>query len=242
MSTADLFGPAEPAPATRTDATTRQLYRIAGLGGVGAFLAWLGQPILVTLMGDTGENGTAWADIESAPYQGAAEALVFALIGIGVLFLVLATWRLVTDGLAARGRREPSVAAIAGHFLGLVAAGSWLLVAADSFRLYTSIGASTPDLTSDPALQKAIIEGTYHDVTGELMLFAVAFTGWVVLMTTAGRRAGVIGVPLTVVLLLPVAALVLTLAWPFSVPLLPIIGYVLATLILGISFLIRSRR
>lgn len=52
MSTSDLLG-AEPTPdttRTTTAATTRRLYRIAGLGGVGAFLAWVCQPILVSIM------------------------------------------------------------------------------------------------------------------------------------------------------------------------------------------------
>lgn len=234
MSTEVLLNHAEPT--IRPDDTTRRLHRIAGLGGVGAFLAWLGQPVVVTLMGDFGENGTVWRDVEDARWQGAAEAVVFSLIGLGFLFLVLATQRLIG------ARREPSVAATVGHVLGLVAAGSWFLVAGDSYRLYTSIGAALEEVTPDPELQKAVIEGTYHDVTGALMLFALAFSGWAVSLATAGRRAGVIGMPVALIVCLPLPALLLTLARPFSMPVLPVVLAVLAALVLGVSHLVRSRR
>ncbi len=230
MSTADLLAP-EP---TARDDDTRRLYRIAGLGGVGAFLAWLAQPILVLLL--SGPLGGDWSDIEKSRYNGGIEVLIFSGIGLGVLFLVLATWRTIT-----RRSTVVSVAATVGQVMGLVAAASWFLVAAESFRMFTSVGAAIPDVTEDSALQAAIIHGTFLDVTGALLLFMVGFSGWLVMVATAGRRAGVVGLPVSLVLVVPVLLQVVPLAMPFAPP-WPLVGHILAMLILGISFLLRHRR
>jgi hypothetical protein len=239
MSSADLLGNAGPVADKPTDETTKHLYRVAGLGGVGAFLAWLGQPILVLLIiGPQGDVGAdwSWSEMESSRYNGAIEVLIFSAIGVGLLFLVLATWRII-----GRSNPEGSVAATIGHAMGVVAAASWFLVAAEAFRMFTSIGASIPEVTDESALQATMILGTGLDITGALLLFAIGYTGWVVMVATAGRRAGVVGRPLSVVLALPTLAWVPPLVVPFSVP-WPLVGYVLSMLILGISFLVRSRR
>lgn len=236
MSGADLLGNAEPALGTPSGESKR-LYRIAGLGGVGAFLAWLGQPIFVLLIaGSQAEAGGDWSVIESARYGGALEMVIFSAVGVGLLFLVLATWRIV--GLRST---SISVAAAVGHAMGVVAAVSWLLVAAEAFRMYTSVGASIPEVADDSRLQASIIHGTALDVTGALLLFVVGYTGWVIMVATAGRRAGVVGTPLAVVLVLAAVGWVPALAVPFSVP-WPMFSCVLTMLILGIVFLVRSRR
>ena len=237
MSTADLLGNAGPAPATPTEETTKHLYRVAGFGGVGAFLAWLGQPVLVFLIiGPQGDAGADWSEIESSRYNGALEVLIFSAIGVGLLFMVLGTWRII-------GQRKPetSLAATTGQAMGLVAAVSWFLVAAESFRMFTSIGAAIPEVTDDSQVQASIIHGTSLDITGALLLFVVGYTGWVVMVVTAGRRAGVVGMPIVVVLALSALAWVPALVVPFSVP-WPMFGFIVTMLILGISFLLRSRR
>jgi hypothetical protein len=237
MNSADLLGNAGPAPGTPSDETTKRLYRIAGLGGVGAFLAWLGQPILVLLIaGSQGDAGGDWSKIESARYNGAIEMVIFSGVAVGLLFMVLAVWRIV----ALRGTGV-SVAAAVGHVMGVVAAVSWLLVAAEAFRMYTSIGAAIPEVTDDSRLQASIIHGTALDVTGALLLFAAGYTGWAIMVATAGRRAGVVGTPLSVVLALSAVGWVPALAVPFSVP-WPSFGCILTMLILGIFFLVRARR
>lgn len=236
MDSARLLGDTGPAPGTSTD-ETRRLYRIAGLGGVGAFLAWLGQPVLVFLMiGPQGGAGRDWSQIESSRYNGAIEVVIFSAVGVGLLFMVLATWRLL--GLRTSGA---SVAAGVGHVMGVVAAVSWFLVAAEALRLFTSVGAAIPDLTDDSRLQASIIHGTALDTTGALLLFGVGYTGWVLMVATAGRRAGVVGTPLGVVLALSALGWVPALAVPFSVP-WPLVGFVLTMLVLGVAFLVRSRR
>lgn len=236
MSGTDLLGNAEPALGTPSD-DTKRLYRIAGLGGVGAFLAWLGQPILVLLIaGSQADVGGDWSVIQSARYGGAIEMGIFSAVGVGLLFLVSATWRIV--GIRSTG---VSVAASVGNVMGVVAAASWLLVAAEAFRMYTSVGAAIPEVTDDSRLQASIIHGTALDVTGALLLFVVGYTGWVIMLATAGRRAGVVGTPLAVVLALSAVGWVPALAVPFSVP-WPMFGCVLTMLILGVVFLVRSRR
>lgn len=237
MSTGELLGNAGPAPGTGTDDTTKRLFRTAGLGGVGAFAAWLGQPILVLLLiGPQGDAGSDWSEIENSSYNGAIEVLIFSAIGVGLLFLVLGTWRII-------GRRNPttSVAAATGHAMGLVAAVSWFLVAAESFRMFTSIGAGIPEVTDDSPLQASIIHGTGLDVTGALLLFMVGYTGWVVMVATVGRRAGVVGRPLGMVLGVSALGWVPALVVPFSIP-WPLFGFMVTMLILGIAFLVRSRR
>lgn len=236
MDSARLLGDAGAAPSTSTD-ETRRLYRIAGLGGVGAFLAWLGQPVLVLLIiGPRGGAGGDWSVIESARYNGAIEVVIFSAVGVGLLFMVLATWRLI--GHQTSGT---SVAAAVGHVMGVAAAVSWFLVAAEAFRLFTSVGAAIPDVTDDSRVQASIIHGTALDTTGALLLSTVCYTGWVLMVATAGRRAGVVGTPLGVVLALFALGWVPALALPFSVP-WPLVGFVFTMLILGVAFLMRSRR
>ena len=169
MSTADLLGNVTPEPAMPKDETTKHLYRVAGLGGVGAFLAWLGQPVLVFLIsGPQGDAHADWSSIESSRYNGALEVLIFAAIGVGLLFMVLGTWRII-----GQRRLETSLAATTGQVMGLVAAVSWFFVAAESFRMYTSVGAAIPKVTDDSQLQASIIHGTSLDITGALLLFVV---------------------------------------------------------------------
>lgn len=237
MSTADLIGTADPV-GDKPD-LERKLFRIAGLGAVGALVAWVGQPIMVTLAARREGGGEAvpdWAGVESAKWTGAVEVVIFSSIGLGMLFFVLATWQLLRLRLGGS-----SVAAQAGMTGGILGALAWFLTAAESFRMYTSIGAGIPEAVPDPDLQKAVIEGTALDITGSLILFQVGYTAWLVLLATAGRRAHVVGLPVTALIGLSLLSVIIQLAVPFSPP-WPLAGYLLVTLVLGISFLVKSRR
>jgi hypothetical protein len=183
-----------------------------------------------------GDAGADWSEIESSRYTGAFEVLIFSAIGVGLLFMVLGTWRIIGQRNA-----ETSLAATTGQVMGLVAAVSWFLVAAESFRMFTSVGAAIPAVTDDSQLQASMIHGTGLDITGALLLFAVGYTGWVVMVAIVGRRAGVVGTPVVVVLALSALAWVPALVVPFSVP-WPMVGFLVTMLVLGISFLVRSRR
>ena len=236
MSTADLLGTAGPV-GDKPD-LEKKLFRIAGLGAVGALVAWAGQPIMVALAarGEGGGEVTDWAGVESAKWTGAVEVVIFSGIGLGMLFFVLATWQLL--------RLRPggsSIAAQAGMTGGVLGAVAWLLTAAESFRMYTSIGAGIPDAVADSNLQKAVIEGTALDITGTLILFQIGFTAWLVLLATAGRKARVVGLPITALIGLSFLGVIVQLAVPFLPP-WPLAGYLVVSLVTGISFLIKSRR
>ncbi|QIK65976.1 hypothetical protein G7072_06155 [Nocardioides sp. HDW12B] len=215
----------------------RRLLRTAGFGGVGAALAWMGQPVLVTLTAASGApDSPAWADIEASRWTGVIEVVIFTAIGISTLVFVLATWQLLRARAGAA-----SVAQQVGLVGGVVSGVAWLVVASESFRLYTSIGAGLPDLTDDPELQRLALEGTFLDITGGIVLFAVGFTLWTVLLVTTARRAGVVGRPSAVVAGLSLLAPVAGLAQPFSSPWWAV-SSMLCLLVLGCAFLVRSRR
>lgn len=234
MSTSELLG---SHPQSDTHDEARRLYRVAGLGGVGAVLAWICQPILVSVLAASdAPDAPAWADIEAMRWNGSIEVVIFSAMGIGMLFFVLATWRLLR--LHAR---DASVAQQLGLTGGVLGACAWFLVAADSFRLYTSIGAGLPDLTDDPELQRVALDGTYLDITGAIILFAVGFTLWTILLATSARRAGVISTPLAILAVLSLAGPVAGLALPFGAPWW-LVGYVVVLLVLGVTFLVKSRR
>ena len=103
MSTADLLGTADPV-GDKPDLETK-LFRIAGLGAVAALVAWVGQPIMVTLAarGEGGGEVTDWAGVESAKRSGAVEFVIFSGMGLGMLLFVLATWRLLRMRLIPGG-------------------------------------------------------------------------------------------------------------------------------------------
>lgn len=237
MSTADLLGTAGHPVGDKPD-LEKKLFRIAGLGAVGALVAWVGQPIMVTLaaQGEGGGEVTDWAGVESAKWSGTVEVVIFSGIGLGMLFYVLATWQLLRLRLGMA-----SIAAQAGLTGGLVGAVAWFLTATESFRMYTSIGAGIPDAVPDSSLQKAVIEGTALDITGTLILFQIGYTAWLVLLATAGRKARVVGLPVTALIGLSFLGVIVQLAVPFLPP-WPMAGYLLVTLVTGISFLIKSRR
>lgn len=239
MSTSHLLGhdPAHDPAHHHHDDETRRLRRVAGLGAVGAVVSWIFQPILVSLLAASDAPDTpAWADIEAMPWNGSIEIAIFSGMGLGMLFFVLATWRLIRlrDG-------EPSVAQQVGLAGGIVGACAWFVVAAESFRIYTSIGAGLPDITTDPELQRVALEGTFLDITGAIVLFAVGFTLWTVLIATTARRVGVIGTPTAVLAALTLAAPVAGLSLPFGPPWW-LMGYIVGLLVLGCTFLVKSFR
>jgi hypothetical protein len=82
MSTADLLGTADPVG--EKPHTENKLFRIAGLGAAAAIVAWVGQPIMVTLAArkEGGGEVTDWAGVESAKWSGAVEVVIFSGMGL----------------------------------------------------------------------------------------------------------------------------------------------------------------
>lgn len=226
-------------PPSPTKAPSRaRLHRAAGWGGIGAFAAWLGQPIIVALSaaGSEAEYPDYAAWVGDRAYFGGIGAAIFTGIGVGLLFLVLGTWGLIRD--AGHGESASSRVGLA---MGIVGASAWLLAAGATFAPFTSVGSGLPEVAPDSAQQAALIEVLNIAMTGTLMTFALAMTGWAVMMATTGRRAGVIGLPLTIVAVIGVAVAVVTFALPFQPP-WGSIGLLLFALILGIALLVRARR
>ena len=107
----------------------RRLYRAAGFGGVGVFVAWAAQPVIVSIMSPGApENGRDFAYIESTPFLGVMEAIVFSGIGVAMLFMVTAVGQLT----ASAG--PPSTAARVGHLLGVLSGIAWFFVAGSVAR------------------------------------------------------------------------------------------------------------
>lgn len=219
--------------------TMKRLYLTAGWGGIGAFVAWLLQPLLVFIISPGREEREfpVWETIESYPYDGLFEVIVFAGIGVALLFLVLGT-----DALIRRSGGGQSVSARVGTALGVVAASVWFLVAGVTLAPYTSLGTGIPDLTGDETLQAIILDlpATFV-IGGATLAFILPGAGWIVSVITAGRRAGIVGIPLTVAGAVTLLGPVLVLAIPFSPPwgAIGVLGY---ALILGIVFLFKARK
>lgn len=226
-----------PSTADAAERVTRRLRRIAGWGGVAAFVAWAGQPVVVAISaaGDAPEYPDYRVWVADRAFLGGIEAAIFAGVGVGLLFLVLGTWGLIRGS----GHGE-SVASRVGLVCGIVGSAAWLLAAGAAFAPFTSVGAGLPEVAPDPALQAALIQTLNIAMTSDLMVFAVGMTGWALLIATTGRRAGIVGLPLTVVALAAVASAVATFALPFQPP-WGMIGLLLFALVLGVRMLVTSR-
>ncbi|MET0736510.1 MAG: hypothetical protein ABWY55_12820 [Microbacterium sp.] len=231
-STSSTAGTDAAAPAPEQD-ERRRLFRVAGFGGIGAFVAWAVQPIVVSVFSPlVPEGGPDFAYIESTPYNGVLEATVFAGVGVGLLFMVTAVGRLI---------HPSSTAARAGQTMGLVGASVWFLVAGGSLGQYTSVGWWLSDAAPDPDLQQALYQTLGIVMTGTLVTFAVGMIGWLILLATAGRRARVVGWPLAIVAFAAAAVSAGTFLFPFAPP-WGSIASIVAALVVGIAFLVKARR
>jgi len=217
-------------------ANRRRLYRAAGVSGVGVFVAWAAQPAIVSLMSPRApENGPDFAYIESTPFLGVMEAMVFSAIGVATLFLVTAVGQLTASA------RPPSTAARVGHLLGVLGGMAWFFVAGSVLALYTSIGFQLGEAAPQQELQQALYQLHAVVLIGFIGPYMLGMIGWLVMLATAGRRAGVIGWPLTIVCILAVVVMVAASFVPFAPPWGWIAG-IGAPLVLGIAFLVKARR
>ncbi len=226
---------AAAAASASVPAGRRRLYRTAGLGGVGAFVAWAAQPVIVSVLSRSApEDERDFAFIESTAFLGVLEAIVFSAIGVAMLFLVAATAQLTSSA----GR--PSTAALVGHLLGVLSGIAWLFVAGSSLALYTSIGFHLGEAAPQEELQQGLYQLHAVVLTGLIGPYVFGMIGWLVMLATAGRRAGVIGWPLTIVCIFAVVIMVAASFVPFAPPWGWIAG-IGATLVLGIAFLVKAR-
>ena len=223
------------AAAASASVDRRRLYRVAGLGGIGAFAAWAAQPVIVSVLAPSSENGRDFAFIESTPFLGVLEAIVFSAVGVGMLFLVTAVGQLT----ASAGR--PSTAARVGYLLGVLSGIAWLFVAGSSLALYTSVGFHLGEAAPTGELQQGLYQLHAVVLTGLIGPYVIGMIGWLVMLATAGRGTGVIGWPLTILCVLVVVVMVATSFVPFAPPWGWVAG-IGAALVLGVAFLVKSRR
>ena len=225
------------AAAASVPAGRRRLYRIAGLGGVGVFVAWAAQPVIVSIMSPRApENGRDFAYIESTPFLGVMEAIVFSGIGVAMLFMVTAVGQLT----ASAG--PPSTAARVGHLLGVLSGIAWFFVAGSVARaVHLRSGSPSARRRRSRNSSRGSIQLHAVVLTGLIGPYMLGMIGWLVMLATAGRRAGVIGWPLTIVCILAVGVMVAASFVPFAPPWGWVAG-IGAALVLGIAFLVKARR
>jgi len=200
-----------------------RLLRTAGAGALLAGLSYALMPVLVfTLLAE--ENPDVAAGKLAVQWVGAVELAVFAGLAAGTAILVLSV-----DALL----RHPFLRAT-----GLLSAAAWLFVGGQTFANAAS-GANLAEAAPALADQQVADHAVSVVITGSVAVAALTAAGWLLGLATAGRNAGIVGLPGTVV---AVAATVVMIgpivAWqvPFgAVALIP------AYLVLGVILLRRAR-
>lgn len=221
------------APAHSRPAEVRDgpLYRVAGWGAVLAAVSYLGQPVVVFVLAADYSDAPIADQIAASPWNGAIEGVIFGGLGLGMLFLVLAVGRL---------QGGASVTSRVGHALGLVSAAAWVLLGGLSLGKYSSIAAGMGEALPGAQDQLAVITAIDIVIVGVVATAALGAVGWLVVLATAGRRAGVVGTGLAVVCVVA-AAVILVPMLVFAVP-FGVLVLIPALLTLGVGFLLRSRR
>lgn len=228
---------AAPTPRT-TRSPERRLSRIAGFGGIIAVGAWLGQPVLVAVLSAAeGEESATMEQLQERPYSGAIEAVIFLAMAVGFIAFVSASSQLVRR----RSGPDPLTWARVGEGFGWVGAAAWIAVASASLTPYTSVGLGLAEALPDTTSQVAVLEANAFLIMSFVLAGAIGLGGYAVFLATTGRRAGVIGWPLSVVGLAAAAALAVPLLVPFSAP-WALVGVLAFVLVAGVAFLVRSRR
>lgn len=208
-----------------TTPTVADPLRAGGWGALLAAVAYLGQPVAVTLLySDPSVDYQSIGYIAANPWNGAVEGAVFTGLATGFALLVVA--------LARAGR--DTVGTALTRALGLVSATAWLLVAGLSLGKYSSVATGTPETVPDPADQVAIVAGIDIAITGFVAAAALAAAGWLVGVASGGvvgRGLGVLCALAAAVIVVPM----LVFAVPFGVlVLIPVL------LVLGVAFLRRA--
>jgi hypothetical protein len=226
---------ATPAAANDSD---RRLHIVGGLGGVLAAVAWSVQPILVAIASSAeGDEQPTLDDLMARPWSGAIEAVVFAGVGVGLLFLVIAVGALLTHRAGVA-----SVAARVTHVLGVFAGCTWILLAGWYLGPYTSVGKFIAEAAPDEAVQRAVLHIHSVGIVGIVVAAVFGFAGWLLGVATVGRAHGIVGRPLAVVAVVAAAGAILpVLVVPFSPP-FGVVAVPAYAMIIGIAFLLRARR
>ena len=237
MSTSDLLG-SGPAPTERPPRTTAGLLRTAGLGALLGFAAWLLVPVRVFLMpteGDFDKNPELFyktaEQIADERWSGLYYLVAFGGIGIGLLVLVTALGRAAGAGgvVSDLGLRPGQLGGFAFVLAGSVYVG------------FYAFGDSSGEITDEESVQRLVHVGVEVASTGLLVAGAVGFAALLLWLGTAGRTAGIAGVPALIAAVVFVLALIVPLALAGQ-PMAAISLQPLFCLVLGIAFLVKARK
>jgi hypothetical protein len=220
--------------------TSRALYRTAGIAALAAGLMYILQPIIVFVLSPQYPAGTPFEDTFPDPSElgGASllatlSAVEFFAVGLATIIAALALGRLTA-------RTGAGVWATAGQVTGVVSGAAWILMAGMTLANSGTVAQALSEVGADAGAQRVGLQAVNIVITGFIAVVAFCTATWLASLATAGRRAGVIGLPLAiasivVAALITVALLVLNV--PFGVLLL--IPYFIG---LGIALLVKSRR
>lgn len=226
-----------PSPTATEPLSLRATYIAGGVGGIMAFVFWLLQPILVSVMSAGGDD--LWGTHEyvlTYQWNGLYEAVTFSGVGVGVLAAVLATTQLVS----ARAPQASTWLRV-GQVLGIIAGATWMLVAGLSLAPFTSVGFSVDELVPNASEQAAVYETMGLVITAMPMTFALSMAGWLLAFAFGARRRGIIGWPLAVLAIICAAMSASPVFLPFAPP-WGAIGPLLYLLVLGVALLVKSRK
>jgi hypothetical protein len=207
-------------------------HRVAGTAAIAAAAAYLLQPVLVAA--NSGEELTPLpSEVRDVWWTGTLQAAVFSGVGIALLVLVLAVGDLIrpaVGGLSAGLR--------ALHVLGVVGAAGWLFAGAMALAGYSTVAAGIADSGAEEPAQRAALNMAWLVLTAGLELASIALALWLGLVSTVGRRAGVVGRPLAWAGFVVAVAMVATAAFVVPFGMLLLIPYLLG---LGIRLVRRGR-
>lgn len=215
--------------------TTIRTLRAAGWGAIIVAAFYLLQPLGVFVLVPEATQEGYWrtaADIPGKQWEGVYEFITFGGIAVATLVLVQAVSALTErQGLLQR----------VGTSLGVAGAVGWLAAGALQLANYSLVAISLAEVTSDTAIQAAVLQGSNIVLTGVLGLAAFGAAAWLLCQGVMSVRGEAMGrVPGWIAIV--AGALIVIAALAFVHPMFGGLLLIPANLALGIALLVRSRR
>lgn len=218
------------APADLID--RRRKYRTAGVAALVTAGAYLGQPLIVTVLSSE-QDPQSLEFISTHTWVGAAEGTLFTVLGAAFAVLVVSVARLGADRTPATTAQHVLTAA------GLLSAAGWVMCAGASVARYSSVTTGLAEELGAEG-QRAAVAALDLAITGSAGVAAICAAAWLAGLAVSGHRAKVVGRPLAGVAgmgAVVIAGPVLVWSVPFGV-----LALIPVALVLGVGFLMRSRR
>lgn len=169
----------------------RQTYRIVGLGAILAGLAYLVQPLVVTLVPvvfGTNEMVTDPAVLQSRLWLAAIETSAFLGVAVGMGLIVIGFDELLDSA--------GSVLSRAHLFLGLASAFGWLVVASAAGARYSSVTGTASSFGQEG--RSIFFQAQALDIVTGVFVASIASGIWWIGTAVRSRRAGILGRPMAV--------------------------------------------